>query len=83
MASHKEFLMATAWENKGCKVCRSLWESGRRPPELAVNYELHSRLHRCDKCGTFWEQLERYADVIQEDEARKLYPEAFASGGTV
>lgn len=83
MASADEFLMATAWENKGCEVCRSLWESGKRARELAVNYDMHSRLHRCDTCGTFWEQLERYADVIQEDEAKRLYPEAFCSGGAV
>jgi hypothetical protein len=43
-----------------------------------VSHELHSRLHRCGTCGTFWEQHERYADVIPEIEARRLYPEAFA-----
>jgi hypothetical protein len=75
----REAPMTPEWQHKGCKVCRGLWESGERPTELAVNYPLHSRLHRCDTCGTFWEQHERYADVITENEARRLYPDAFAS----
>jgi hypothetical protein len=66
------------WENKGCEVCRKLWESGKRPPELAVNFELHSRLHRCSTCGSYWEQLERYADTVDEEEAKEHFPEAFA-----
>lgn len=74
--------MGDNWSRKGCVVCRGLWESGGHPPELAVSDALHSRLHRCDVCGTYWEQLERYADVIQEDEAKRLYPEAFTSKGT-
>lgn len=69
----------TEWKEKGCPVCRGLWESGQRPPELAVRYDLHSRLHRCSFCGTFWEQHERYADTIEEQEARHLYPDAFGS----
>lgn len=73
--------MISEWKNKGCDVCRSLWESGMRPPEIAVSDILHSRLHRCASCGALWEQLERYADVIDEQEARKLYPEAFIDGG--
>jgi hypothetical protein len=69
--------MVTEWKKKGCDVCRNLWETGKRPPELAVSDVLHSRIHRCSSCGAFWEQLERYADVISEEEARRLYPEAF------
>jgi hypothetical protein len=69
--------MAGEWQHKGCERCRGLWESGRRPPQLGVSHELHSRIYRCDTCGTFWEQHERYADVITEIEARRLYPEAF------
>lgn len=69
--------MTTDWEAKGCEACRKLWESGQRPPELAVNVSLHSRLHRCAVCGTFWEQNERFADTIEEQEARGLYPDAF------
>jgi hypothetical protein len=72
--------MVLEWKNKGCESCRSLWEAGRRPPELAVNYELHARLHRCLVCGTYWEQNERFADTIDEQEARRLYPGAFIQG---
>jgi hypothetical protein len=70
-------MVATAWQDKGCTVCRGQWESGARPPELAVSWELHSRLHRCGSCGTYWEQHERFADVIDEKEAMRLYPDAF------
>lgn len=65
------------WKEKGCEICRKLWESGQRPPELAVNYDLHARLHRCSACGVYWEQLERYADVISEKKARLTFPQAF------
>jgi hypothetical protein len=70
----------TDWNGKGCLVCRGLWESGRQPPELAVRYDLHSRLHKCSSCETLWEQHERYADTIDEAEAKQLYPQAFGSG---
>lgn len=65
------------WEDKGCDICRKLWETGKRPPELAVNVDLHTRLHKCDVCGSYWEQLERYADVIEKEEARKMFPDVF------
>lgn len=69
--------MYTAWNKKGCPTCRGQWESGQRPVELAVSLTLHSRLHRCSACGTYWEQHERFADTVDEAEARRLYPEAF------
>jgi hypothetical protein len=72
--------MLINWKNKGCEVCRRLWESGGQPRLVVVSTELHSKLHRCDVCGTFWEQLERFADVIEESDARKLYPNAFSFG---
>ena len=73
--------MVIKWEEKGCNVCRKLWESGKRPPELAINYDLHSRLHKCSICGSYWEQLERYADIINESDARKIFPDAFPKHG--
>lgn len=73
--------MTMKWEEKGCEICRKQWESGEHPPELAVNYTLHSKLHRCRECGTYWEQLERYADVIDKTEAQVNYPDAFKEIG--
>lgn len=73
--------MVVKWDDKGCAICRKLWESGKRPPELTINFSLHSRLHKCAECGAYWEQLERYADVIDEREARGLFPEVFRSTG--
>lgn len=77
MDADEEILNMTEWKEKGCAVCRHQWESGERPPELAVNYALHSRLHRCPDCSVYWEQNERHANVINEVEAQKLYPELF------
>ena len=61
------------WDSKGCPTCRQLWRVGKEPPKRATNDERHSFLHRCDECGTYWEQFERYVDVISEDEARANY----------
>lgn len=82
MDSNEEVLMIGTWQSKGCAACRGLWERGDHPPELATNILLHARLHRCSSCGTYWEQLERYADTIDEEDARKSYPDAFHIGFT-
>lgn len=66
----------TAWEEKGCEVCRQQWRAGERPMQLAVNIELHTRLYRCSICGTYWEENERYADVIPEVAVLSDYPGA-------
>jgi hypothetical protein len=64
----------TEWDSKGCEVCRKAWQTGRAPPEIAVDLAAHASLHVCRVCGTHWEQHERFADVISADEARRRYP---------
>ena len=54
--------------------------SGGFPPMLATSLERHGHLHRCPACGTYWEQEERFAAVIDETQARAAYPEAFPAG---
>lgn len=66
------------WEKKGCSVCRKLWETGKTPPLLAENIENHSRLYRCNFCQSFWEEYERYADIISEAAAKLNYPHSFS-----
>jgi hypothetical protein len=58
------------WGNKGCSVCQT-------PAMLAESIEHHARLYRCDVCGTLWEEYERYADVVTEEEVRTRYPLIF------
>lgn len=62
---------------KRLRICRRQWEEGSPPPELAVSQERRATLYRCDVCGTFWEQFERYADVVSSEDARRYYQEAF------
>ena len=63
------------WKDKGCAVCRRMWETGEQPPRLGVSLARHAYLHRCDKCGAYWEQYERYADTISVKNAESFYPE--------
>lgn len=67
----------TEWENKGCPICRKLWERGQTPPMLAESIEHHARLFRCEVCNTLWEEYERYADVVREEDMKSRYPSIF------
>jgi len=61
------------WEKKGCFDCCRLWEKGQTPPLLFESIELHTKLYKCSICGTFWEEYERYADVVTGNEAKDRY----------
>lgn len=74
MDSAKEVVM-TSWSNKGCSVCRRQWETGEQPTRLGISFARHAYLHQCDVCGSYWEQYERYADVISIEDARNFYPD--------
>lgn len=63
------------WEDKGCALCRRIWETGDQPRRLGISLARQAYLHQCDECKAFWEQLERYADVITSEEAKRFYPE--------
>ncbi len=69
--------MEKNWMDMGCSICRGQWERGERPRLVAENVYLHSRLYTCAACGSYWEELERYACTISIEEARKNYAEAF------
>jgi len=67
------------WEDKGCPICRRKWETGDQPRRLGISLERQAYLHQCDECKVFWEQRERYADVITFAEASLFYPEFIKS----
>jgi hypothetical protein len=66
------------FDDQGCAVCREHWLSGSRPRYLAIDVELHTRLFRCDICGSYWEELERYAVEVTESEVQH-FPGEFRS----
>jgi len=63
------------FDEQGCPVCREQWLTGSRPAFLALSIELHTRLFRCEVCGSYWEELERYAVQVSPSEARLHFPE--------
>ena len=63
------------FDDQGCAVCREQWMTGSRPTFLALSIALHTRLFRCDECGSHWEELERYAVQVSPSEARLHFPE--------
>ena len=72
----ENILIMSHWKEQGCPICRHQWESGDPPPAITFNMKLHSSLHRCQACGTYWEQTERYAAAIALAEAVRRYPDA-------
>lgn len=66
--------MTFSAQDPGCAVCRQLWASGQRPELLVLDLVLHTRLYRCAACGSYWEENERYANVIAEAAVRADYP---------
>ncbi len=59
-----------------CVTCRHGWLTGKYLPMLAAIDQRHSLLHRCAACGAYWEQFERLADVVSEDDARAIHETA-------
>ncbi len=62
------------WDDKGCKFCRHLWEEGKVPPQISINPQRHTTLYRCSECGAYWEEHERFSDVISKEDVKKYYP---------
>ncbi|MFT4163497.1 hypothetical protein [Shinella sp.] len=67
------------WFMQGCDRCRQGILSGKADnPELIVtSVRMHAHLRRCWFCAAWWEDGEREAHVVEEREARVLFPEAF------
>lgn len=79
------------WSEQGCELCRQGVLSSEWSPEVVTRFggktlpprhvltslEQHAALHYCDCCGAWWEFGERTASVIDEAEARRLFPAHF------
>ena len=67
------------WQDRGCPACRQGVLSGRAdvPERVATSLGAHAHLRRCQMCGSWWEENEREAHVIDEREARAMFPAYF------
>ena len=63
------------WMCQGCEQCREGILSGRPdlPAPVAVSRAAHAYLRQCPTCGACWEEGEREAHVIGEDEVRRTF----------
>ena len=64
---------------QGCDECRrgNLAARGDLPAPVAVSRAAHATLRHCPVCGAWWEEGEREAHVIGEDEARRTFVDHF------
>ncbi len=64
---------------QGCDQCRRGILSGRgdMPVPVAINRVAHATLRHCPACGAWWQEGEREAHVIAEDEARRTFAAHF------
>jgi len=65
-----------AWEEQGCEECRAAWLQGRLSPvltDLGTSQYHRATLYRCTACGSFWEELERFAHQVSAEEAKKFF----------
>ena len=70
--------VVTPWEKQGCDACRMAWARGGSEPLrlLGTNSAMHARIHQCALCRAYWEEGERSAWQVSEQEARSLLDEA-------
>jgi len=66
-----------AWDSQGCEDCRRRWLSDGTLPRFLAGDRSGYRLFQCELCGAYWEDAIRHAHEISEEEARKVYPQAF------
>lgn len=66
--------MVKEWKDQGCEYCRGNWEKyDDRLTLLKDSSVMQARLYRCPKCKSYWEENQRYACEIPEEEAKKNY----------
>ena len=60
------------WDEQGCSYCRT---NLHLIPKLGMNYDRHSILYKCPKCGAFWEMNEKFAFEISPSDVKAFYPD--------
>ena len=61
---------------KGCNQCKDFWQfsSAKMPHSICSNDDRQARLYQCPNCRSFWEESQRFAFILTEDELNEYYP---------
>jgi hypothetical protein len=64
----------------GCKACRNSIQESRGLPLVRImcSSSQDAELYRCQDCGACWLDTDDAFRVIQQDDARRDFPEAFS-----
>ena len=69
--------MHKKWEEQGCEYCRQYWLARDGDLELInTSTEYHSRLYKCPKCNSLWEENERFACEVTANDVIEYHGEA-------
>lgn len=65
---------------KGCNQCKDFWQfsSVKMPPAICSNDDRQARLYQCPNCQLFWEESQRFACILAEDELNEFYPSYYS-----
>lgn len=66
---------------KGCNQCKDFWQfsNTKTPPSISANATRQARLYQCTNCLSFWEESQRFAYILTEDELNEFYPNCYNS----
>ena len=66
-------------KKKGCDQCKDFWQfSHVKIPELIdSNENRQTSLYRCLNCLSYWEESQRYAYILSDEELHKYYSTFF------
>lgn len=64
---------------KGCNQCKNFWQFSmfKIPYPICSNENRQARLYQCPNCQSFWEESQRFAFILTEDELNKFYADYF------
>lgn len=62
-------------ELKGCNECKDFWQFSnvKFPQKICSNDERQASLYRCPKCLLYWEESQRFAYILSNEELHEFY----------
>lgn len=63
----------------GCNECKDFWQfsSVKIPEKICSNDDRQASLYKCLKCSSYWEESQRFAYILSDEELHKYYAEYY------